>query len=135
MTTLTDKVRISAESTLLFTLINLPYTYELTNQWLPFSTYENGCPTMNGILIHTLVFALISFISMGNPLIETGIKLKHTIYGTLLYFLISSPILYNLTSSIFGNAPGGCPTFTSVLLHSALYFAGLLGLMYLPEQN
>ena len=72
----------------------------------------------------------LTFLSMGDPNKKTGIKLKHTIYGTLIFYFLSSSAMYSLTGS-----KNGCPTLWSVLLHAVVYCALLVGLMYLPERN
>jgi hypothetical protein len=127
---------ISLGSASTFAVLNLPFTYKLTNRLLPVSTYKNGCPTYAGSLIHTLVFFMVSFLSMmmGESRISYGTMLKHSLYGSLIYFLVSSPHMFSLTKSLFTktSTSDGCPTMTGVLLHSAVYFLVLVGVMYLP---
>lgn len=62
-----QKWRISMFSAVLFLLVVNPLTYKLTNQLLsgfigPISI--NGCPTNNGIILHTIVFILLVRYSM-----------------------------------------------------------------------
>jgi hypothetical protein len=57
-----DKWRYSFYSTLAFLIISSPYTYMLVNKLLGEFvkvSSANGCPTMMGLLIHAVVFALI----------------------------------------------------------------------------
>ena len=53
-------------TTLLFILLSLPYTYNLTTDILKpinFSTIVgNGCPNIMGILLHSVVFLIVIFI-------------------------------------------------------------------------
>ena len=125
MTTLQQKTMISAGSALLFFAINAPQTYELTDKLFPCKLIEGNCPTNIGILIHTLVFFTISFLTMGNVRINTLEKVKNALYGSLIFFFLSSPTVYGIT----GNR---CPTLTQIIIHSILYFMTLVGVMYLP---
>ena len=135
MATFYKKLQISIGSAVLFMIINLPQTYEITNKIFPWKTISNGCPTHLGILFHTLVFFLLTFFSMGNVKIQTGIKLKHSLYGTLIYFLLSNPATYYFFSKLLGHQfanSKGCPSVIGVLLHSVIYCLFLLAVMYLP---
>ncbi len=137
MTTLEQKATISLGSALLFAIINLPQTYQLTNSFLPGITMQNGCPTSLGLLIHTLVFGLISFLTMGNVREQTWRKVKYSIYGTLIFFFLSSPTIYSLVGNLLGttSSAAGCPTITGVAVHAFVYFLALIGVMYLPPDN
>lgn len=67
-TTQEQKILYSLKNGLLFLLISLPATYKLTNMLGSRIGYPyidaNGCPTMAGILVHTLVFTLVVYLSM-----------------------------------------------------------------------
>ena len=136
MATLKQKVLISLLSSFTFISLNLPIAYKLTSNLI--STYDNGCPTNIGFMFHTFLFFIITYLSMGNPLKKSLIKLKRTIHSSLIYFLIASPILFMLIGSNIGNnfaSDKGCPTNLGVFLHSIGYFLCLFGIMYLPEEN
>lgn len=140
MATFEQKLSISIGSALLFALINLPFTYQLTDSLLPIDLYNNStnCPTNMGLIVHALVFFIITFLTMGNPYDNTGVKLKHSIYGTLIFFLIASPAIYALVGSVFGSgfaSSQGCPTLAGVILHTIVYCMVLMAVMYLPERN
>jgi hypothetical protein len=140
MSTFQQKLIISISSAALFGLVNLPQTYKFTNNLLNLNLYDNSlnCPTNTGLIIHTLVFFIITYLSMYKSNQIPGIKLKHTIYGTLIFYLISSPAVFSFISSIFGNqiaTSNGCPTSTGVFLHAVIYCIALIGVMYLPASN
>lgn len=137
MTTLLQKTRISLGSALLFVAVNLQQTYGVTDKLSPLPLIEGNCPTGLGLLLHALVFFVLSFATMGNPLEMTGLKVKFSLYGTLIMFLLSSPAMYTLTGSLLGSqiASNGCPTLNGVLLHGALYALCLVLVMYLPDEG
>ena len=97
--------------------------------------YQNQCPTPSGVLLHVIFFFVITFLSMKNALLDTGVKLKHTIYGSLLFFFLSSPPIFifirNFLGPRYANS-AGCPTTIGVFVNAILYCVALVGLMYLP---
>lgn len=144
MATFRQKLQISAGSAGLFALVNLPFVYKLTNNALPFSTYNETteCPSNIGLVLHALVFFVLTFLMMGNPTKKVGIKLKHSLYGTLIFFLLSSPAVFDVVNSVIGpyiegrvTAINGCPTHVGILLHTFVYCATLIAVMYLPEAD
>jgi hypothetical protein len=135
MTTLEQKVNISLGSAMLFALLNLPVTYKLTDSFFPYKLYNksSGCPTHMGLLVHTVVFFVITYLTMGDA--EKSDKIRNSLYGTLIFFFISSPMMYSVVASIFGSklaSQMGCQTFSGVFLHAAVYFLALVAVMYLP---
>ena len=134
MSSLQQKISISAGSAFLFVLVNLPQTYKLTNSILPIQTYSQDCPTDRGLLIHTLVFFILSYLSMGNnnKRVSNSDKTKHSLYGALIFYFFSSPTVYAVsTNSNPEFANDGCPTTKGLFLHSFLYFLALVFVMYL----
>jgi hypothetical protein len=137
MSTLNKKIQISIFSGLIYFIVNLPETYKLTNKILNSYT-DNNCPTLIGSILHTCIFFIITYLSMYKSTKDNGIKLKHTVYGTLIYYFVSSPALYNISHILFGNTisdNNGCPTLLGILLHDIIYIIILIGIMYLPEKN
>ena len=128
MSTLQEKLIISVFSAVLFVLvmISLINTYDKST----------NCPTNNGLLLFTAIFFILTFLSMWNSSVSTGLKVKFSLYGTLIFFFLASPAMFNLTGSIFGSsiASQGCPTVLGILLHAAVYCVALTGVMYLPPE-
>lgn len=142
MTTLNQKLTISLASAGLFALLNLPCTYNFTNKLsndlFKVSMYdeEKTCPTNIGLIVHALVFLLITYISMYNINQKDGIKWKHSIIGALIFYLVSSPAIFSVVGKLFGDnfsTSEGCPKNKGILLHSLVYAVILLGMMNLPE--
>jgi hypothetical protein len=132
-------------SAVLFASVSFPRTYGFTNNLLTKNSnliYDpiNNCQTTTGHLIHTLAFFLISFLQMfmgkgDDTNYDVGIKLKHAIYGTLIFFIISSQSMYKITGMISNKIAdeNGCPTIIGVAVHSLVYTMALIGVMYLPD--
>lgn len=130
MSTLEKKFKISFNSALLFFVINLPQTYKLTNYISPIELYTNK-PTYNGLLVHTLAFFMVSYMTMGDKPAE--LKIKYSLYGSLIFYFLSSSPLYCLTSKLFGNTTQ-VPNIMQILLHSVIYCLTLVAVMYLPDK-
>ena len=137
MATFEQKLSISAGSAVLFALVNLPQVYQVTNNLLPLDLYANGCPTNLGLVVHAIVFFVISYLTMGNSNIDNMIKIKHSLYGTLIFYLLSSPAVFALVGSVIPGVANaqGCPTLQGVLVHAVVYCMALVAVMYLPEGN
>ena len=59
-----QKVHISLIYAVLFAVLSLPIVYKLTNLIISGLVDENGYPTIFGILVHALVFLIISVLLM-----------------------------------------------------------------------
>jgi hypothetical protein len=60
------------------------------------------------------------------------VKFKYSIYSALVFFLVSNPETYKLTSSILGNwvaGPSGCPSPSGLFIHTAVFIALIFFLM------
>ena len=136
MATLEKKLIISIGSTILFLGTNLPQTYKLTSKLtnLNLFNFDSNCRTNLGIVIHFLLFFGVTFLTMSNSNTSTGVKLKHSIYGSLIFYLISSPAFYSITNKLF-NINNDCLNNINVIIHSVVYCLALVGVMYLPEEN
>ena len=132
MSTFEQKLNISFNSAILFYLINLPFTYNLTSNLINTTLISMNCPANLGIILHTLVFFIITYLSMSSAKINEGIKIKHSLYGTLIYYFISSPAFYTSINMIF-NIGATCPNDCGLLLLSILYCFALVSVMYLPN--
>lgn len=146
MSTLNQKIAISIKSALIFALCNSPRIYNLSNEFIKQDLYNKAikCPTNIGLVVHALLFFIITFLSMGNIFRNcklpknTGVKIKHSLYGTLIFYFLSSPAVYSLTNSFIGNkysSKNGCPTIEGIMVHSLIYCVFLVLVMYLPERN
>ena len=138
MSTLQEKLLISSKSAILFGLVNLPIIYKFING-AGLNVYNNqtNCPTNIGLLISAIIFFVLTFLSMWYAPLSNGLKLKFSIYGTLIFYLLSSPAMFSFTASIFGNriaSPEGCPTNYGILLHALVYCVALVAVMYLPPE-
>ena len=111
------------------------HIYLVSGELFNMNLYQNQCPTPSGVLLHVIFFFVITFLSMKNALLDTGVKLKHTIYGSLLFFFLSSPPIFifirNFLGPRYANS-AGCPTTIGVFVNAILYCVALVGLMYLP---
>ena len=137
MASLNKKVMISLNSSILFLILNLPQTYQAVNNILGNIVYneQTKCPTNVGLIVHTLVFFAITYLGMGKSSINRGIKFKHSLYGTLIFYLIASPALFSVVGTLLGDwvsNKDGCPTIEGILLHSLVFCIALVGVMYLP---
>ena len=138
MSTFKKKLSISAGSSLLYFIINLPYTYKFTSNILSKKLYifDKGCPNNLGLIVHTLLFFTITYFIMSRSKINNLVKVKHSLYGTLIFYFLSSPPFYNILSLIFGiniSSKEGCPKIFGIIIGSIIYCISLLGVMYLPE--
>ena len=67
MASSSQKWQITLFSAFIFLLVVNPYTYNLTNSLLSGivgTVARNGCPTMVGLLLHTVVYILLVRYSM-----------------------------------------------------------------------
>lgn len=146
-TNLIDKIKISIFSSIIFFIVNLPQVYKITNGFLGNKIYDTltNCPTKLGLLAHSSAFFLLTFLSMLLPLFgkndkkddgkKLGHKIKHSLYGTLIFFFLSSPAAFSIVGSFLGSQysnKNGCPTLKGILLHSAIYCVSLILVMFLP---
>lgn len=66
------------------------------------------------------------------------LKAKYSLISALVFFIVANPELYKLTQSVFGGLfmvahPMGAATPTGLLLHTAVFFLVMLGLMMVPN--
>jgi hypothetical protein len=136
-----EKFTISLGSALLFLIIALPQTFQLTNTllggfvgdlWDQFAQ----CPTNLGNMVHAAVFFVLTFLSMRNPMLDTMTKVKHSLQGTVLYFILTHPFVYKTVGGLLNNVVqiadmNGCPTAVGAAVHALVYALVLTLLMYL----
>ena len=66
------------------------------------------------------------------------LKAKYSFISALVFFIVANPETYKFTQSIFGGLfqvayPMGAATPLGLLLHTAVFFAAMLGLMMIPS--
>ena len=132
MSTLSQKLNICFNSMILFYFINSPETYMMTSNLINKTLISMNCPTDLGFIIHTLLFFTITYLSMGSSNIKNKIKIKHSLYGTLIYYFVSSQQFYSFMNILLNNNNYNCPTTIGLILQSIVYFSFLLAVMYLP---
>jgi hypothetical protein len=65
-----------------------------------------------------------------------GLKVKYSLYSTLIFFLVANPMTFRVVNSIIpGVARDGCPTALGLFLHSVVFFFALVGIMMLPKDK
>lgn len=126
----------------LFILVSLPQTYTQTGR-LTTTSYYN-CPTPEGKFIHSGLFFAVNYFAMklaasqgwlGMEGKSDSLMAKYSLYGTLLYFFLSSSDTYALTNNLIGNTAneGGCPEVKGIMIHGLVYLLLVMFMMYLPK--
>jgi hypothetical protein len=62
-------------------------------------------------------------------------KVRYAFYSAIVFLVISSPIMYRIVAAVLGGivaSPAGCPTVFGLLLHTAVFFGVIYGLMFVP---
>ena len=134
MSSFEKKLEISISSSIIFLIINSPATYKLTSKLTNLNLFDfsSNCRTNLGILTHTLLFFIITFLTMKNSNIDFGIKLKHSIYATLIFYFISSPSIFSIINNLT-NINNDCISNIGTVIHSIIYCLSLIAIMYLPN--
>jgi len=127
---------ISLSSAVLFVLVSLPQTYDLTNKvlgGLVGPLVAGGCPTTVGILTHAVVFFLVTrYLMMRNYMACEATKTRRALTATIIFALLSSPLAFRSVRSVIGASIAsatGCPTTQGILVHAAVYASVLVLLM------
>lgn len=128
MSDIKQKLYISIGSGLLLMALNSPFAHTITK-----TTIEN-CPTYNGRLIHTMIFLVLTFLTMPKLNENTLLKFKYSLYGSLLAFFIFSPELYTFVGKYIHTLDGNCLNNNGLIFHTLLYISALVGVMYLPNK-
>lgn len=129
-----DKLMISLMSAAFAFGINSKYAYNLTNSLVP-TVNSQGCPTGLGFLLHTLVFAVISYLRMRNLDKPDDVKLAYSIYGALILNFAFSSGMKTLVKMVIPSVvdSDNCLTMAGIGIHSLIYAGLLTGVMYLPD--
>lgn len=136
MSTFNKKLSISLGAAFIFALVNFPPFLKVIDSITPFDMINtNGCQTYTGLIVSALLFFGLTYATMKGANINNLTKIKHSLYGALIFYFISSPALYVFTRSILGEWVGsnnGCPTQSGVVLHTIVFTIALISVMYLP---
>lgn len=63
-----------------------------------------------------------------------GLKWKYSFMSALIFYILSSPDMYNLTNNVVQTInEKGCPTSFGLLLHSIVFMISLYLIMNLPK--
>ena len=67
------------------------------------------------------------------------LKLKYSLYSTLVFFLFANPETYHVMQNIVGKfititTDSGAPTATGFFVHSGMFFVTMLMLMLIPSE-
>lgn len=132
MSTLNKKIYYSGVSALVFLGVSLPQVYQQTNQLVK----ANGsCPNYKSKLLHVFVFFVLSLVVMQLSCKSDKTlsdQVKYSLYGSLLYFFLSSNEMYALTTNFVNDlSVDGCPTMKGVFVHTVVYMVALVGFMHL----
>ena len=144
--TFIDKIFKSALSAGIMLAVSHPLTYNFIENTFskPGELIVNGCPTMTGHLIHSIVFFVLIFAMMllvGYTRPDTmrkslGLLLKYSFYGTLIFFILTSTEIYTLVNNFTNGTTAdinGCPTTMGLLLHTFIYFLVVFTVMLFPK--
>lgn len=140
MNNLVTPLRHAGISAGIFLIMSLPQMYLRSNNLL---SEQGNCPNYKSRLMHfvgflvlaILVFKYVSKLDKSFPEL-----LGYALYASLLYFLISSPEMYQLTNSLIGNSiklvDGSCPTFSGIFIHTGVFAVSLAAWhMYFPKND
>lgn len=71
-------------------------------------------------------------------MLNVALKAKYSLISALVFFIVANPEFYKMTQWVFGGwfqvaQPMGAATPAGMLLHTALFFGAMFGLMAIPN--
>jgi len=71
---------------------------------------------------------------MANDSPSTFTKAKISLFSALIFLIVASPFMYNVTSYVFGKSIAnlGCPTMQGLFLHTIVFGLIVFGTMFIP---
>jgi hypothetical protein len=126
MTKLETQIKISCFSAFIFFVVNMMRIKQNNDEY--------HCIEKTYLLKLTIIFCAISFLSMSGANIKTNVKLRHSIYGALIFYLLSSPAMHILINIMCGNdysSAQGCPAVKGLILSAVIYCLFLIFMMRL----
>jgi hypothetical protein len=131
------KIMSTVMSSLVFVLVAQPKLYSVTNKYF---NVNSMCPTNKTKLLHTVVFfciifAMITYNKDKQLVLTEKSKLyaKWALFGSLIFFLLSSTEMYTLTQSITKIKNIECPDLHAIIIHSVVYGIILYTIMNVHE--
>lgn len=125
MPELSKQINISVFSAFMFFVVNLLRIQKEDDNYF--------CTKQKELFLLTFIFGVMSFFSMC-PKIDIKMRLRHSIYGALIFFMLSSPSIFAIINGTLGNkysSSSGCPTIYGIALSSVLYCLFLIMMMQL----
>lgn len=122
-----DKWVTAGIAGLLFLLLSSPVAYELSSH-IGLPTFDDGTPTIPGLIIHASILVLIVKILMAwkaPPATKAASKDQYiaALLVGLLFMVVSSPYLYGSIDSlgIFQDSIDGVPTPRGLIVHTLIF--------------
>lgn len=71
-------------------------------------------------------------------MLNVMLKAKYSLISALVFFIVANPEFYKVTQWLFGgffmvSHPMGAATPAGMILHTALFFGAMFGLMAIPN--
>lgn len=132
-----DKWISAGMSGLLFVALSSPAVYSLINELTSKIGLEvaddEGCPSLQGSMINSIVYVLLLRWMMDakhpkncNAMLSSKDKWILSFIGGLLFLLVSSPFLYQSVDTLTSQAglkivDGECPNVSGIIVHGVLF--------------
>ncbi len=132
-----ERLFISMKAGVIYFMLNSKLSYQLT-ETLVGGTANNECPTSFGRMLHMLLFFSVTLMSMYNSDIDILLKIKFSLYGTLIAFFVSSTEFNQIVGRYItkeDNSISNCFEIKQMFVHTLIYIVFLVAVMYLPDEK
>jgi hypothetical protein len=128
-----DKWIAAISAGLLFMLLASPFAYNLSYSLISqvgiSESSRRGCPTVIGVGIHALLYALLIrlLLAYRGKCYSSGDKWTVSLMAGLMFFILSSPYLYKLEGELAAGAGlqladfRGCPNISGLVANGAVF--------------